>query len=83
MISDRWAKSSYSFSNGNCVEVRWVKSAGSGDTNCIEVAGTPSGGVQMRDSKDRDGPVLTYTAAEWEAFMAGLKAGEFDDIGAE
>ena len=32
----------------------------------------------MRDSKDPDGPVLAFTAAEWEAFVAGVKDGEFD-----
>jgi hypothetical protein len=32
----------------------------------------------MRDSDDPDGPVLAFTAAEWEAFVAGVKDGEFD-----
>jgi hypothetical protein len=32
----------------------------------------------MRDTKDPDGPVLAFTAAEWEAFVAGVKDGEFD-----
>jgi hypothetical protein len=34
--------------------------------------------VFVRDSKDPDGPVLTFNAREWEAFIAGAKAGEFD-----
>jgi hypothetical protein len=34
--------------------------------------------VFVRDSKDPDGPVLTFRAREWEAFIAGAKAGEFD-----
>ncbi len=32
----------------------------------------------MRDSKDPDGPVLAFTPAEWEAFVLGVKDGEFD-----
>lgn len=32
----------------------------------------------VRDSKDPDGPTLAFTAAEWAAFIAGVKDGEFD-----
>jgi hypothetical protein len=42
------------------------------------VAEDGTGGVFVRDSKDPDGPVLTFNAREWEAFLAGAKAGEFD-----
>jgi hypothetical protein len=34
--------------------------------------------VVIRDGKDPDGPVLTLTPAEWDAFVAGVKDGEFD-----
>jgi len=34
--------------------------------------------IQVRDSKDRSGPVLTFTAKEWAAFVGGAKDGEFD-----
>jgi hypothetical protein len=34
--------------------------------------------VWVRDSKDAAGPVLRFTAAEWAAFLAGARAGEFD-----
>jgi hypothetical protein len=43
--------------------------------NCVEVAFI-EGGVAVRDSKDR-GPVQVYTAAEWDAFVEGVRAGEF------
>ena len=46
---------------------------------CVELAPV-DGMVAMRDSKDPDGPVLMYTAAEWGAFLHGAKAGEFDDL---
>jgi hypothetical protein len=32
----------------------------------------------MRDSKDPDGPVLTFTPDEWNAFTLGVQDGEFD-----
>ncbi|MGH8920498.1 MAG: DUF397 domain-containing protein [Actinomycetes bacterium] len=44
--------------------------------NCVEVAGLPCGHA-VRDSKDPTGPALRFTAAEWVAFTAGVKAGEF------
>lgn len=77
-----WIKSSYSFSNGNCVEARWVKASASNFSgNCVEAAAVPDGGVQLRDSKDPGGPVLSFNAGEWAAFLDGARKGEFDDIG--
>lgn len=32
----------------------------------------------MRDSSKPDGPVLAFTPEEWEAFVLGVKDGEFD-----
>ncbi|MFP8908516.1 DUF397 domain-containing protein, partial [Streptomyces atacamensis] len=37
----------------------------------------PGGAVAMRNSKDPD-TVLRYTAAEWRAFVLGVRDGEFD-----
>ncbi len=45
--------------------------------NCVEVAALPDGGVAVRDSKDADGPALTFTRDEWDAFVGGVKLGEF------
>jgi Domain of unknown function (DUF397) len=59
------AKSSYSYSNGSCVEA--------GPCAC-------GGDVLVRDTKDREGPVLRFTPAEWAAFIDGAKAGEFDHL---
>lgn len=57
----------------------WRKSSFSGSGNaCVEVADLDDGGRAVRDSKDRPGPVLRFTAAEWVAFTAGMRAGEFD-----
>jgi hypothetical protein len=58
----------------------WHKAQRSvGNGACVELAPV-NGMVAMRDSKDPDGPVLMYTAAEWDAFLHGAKAGEFDDL---
>jgi hypothetical protein len=32
----------------------------------------------VRDSKNPTGPTLIFTATEWVAFTAGVRAGEFD-----
>jgi hypothetical protein len=45
--------------------------------NCVEV-GADRPDVLVRDSKDPDAPAMRFTAAEWRAFVAGVKAGEFD-----
>lgn len=36
--------------------------------------------VVMRDAKKPEGPILYFTEAEWDAFIAGVKDGEFDDL---
>ena len=56
----------------------WQKSSrSSGNGNCVEVAVVDEV-VAVRDTKDRSGPMLFFTASEWQAFVAGAKAGEFD-----
>jgi hypothetical protein len=55
----------------------WRKSTRSGSNGqCVEVrrAGDT---IQLRDSKDRSGPVLSFTLGEWTAFTAGVKGDEF------
>ncbi|NJP35750.1 DUF397 domain-containing protein [Micromonospora thermarum] len=46
-----------------------TRSSGSGG-NCVEVAGNLPGVVAVRDSKDRQGPVLTFPPASWRALVA-------------
>jgi hypothetical protein len=56
----------------------WRKSSRSGSTtNCVEVAANVPGVVAVRDSKKPDGPKLTFTPADWDAFTAGVRDGEF------
>jgi hypothetical protein len=57
----------------------WRKSSHSGSQgNCVEVAANLPGVVAVRDSKDPDGPKLIFAPAEWDAFSAGVREGEFD-----
>ncbi|TQM29345.1 DUF397 domain-containing protein [Nocardia bhagyanarayanae] len=58
----------------------WRKSTYSGpDGNCVEVAFLDGGNVAVRDTKDKGvGPVLAFTPGEWDAFLSGVSAGEFD-----
>ena len=59
-------------------EARWFKSSrSSGNGQCVEVAFAGEF-VGVRDSKDPDGPVLTFTRGEWAAFVGGAKGDEFD-----
>jgi hypothetical protein len=43
----------------------------------VEIAFLDDGTVALRDSRNPDGPVLTYTALEWECFVDGVEKGEF------
>jgi hypothetical protein len=59
----------------------WFKSSRSGASGagaCVEIA-KGAGGVAIRDSKDRSGPVLLVAAACWEAFLALVREG-VDDL---
>lgn len=58
----------------------WRKASASGGGNgqCVEVMMTETT-VQVRDTKDQgQGPIHTYTHAEWSAFLDGIRQGEFD-----
>lgn len=52
-----WFKSSYSSANGQCVECALL----------------PGGGMAVRDTKNRNGAVLSIPADAWQRFTAGLK----------
>jgi hypothetical protein len=61
----------------SCAE--WHTSSFSGSHGqCVQVAFLDGGYVAVRDSKSSHGPALTFTPSEWEAFVSGVKSGEFD-----
>jgi hypothetical protein len=64
--------------DGNCVEVAYKKSTKCAGGDCVEVGHCACEEIHIRDSKNPTGPVLTFTQAEWVAFVAGAKRGEFD-----
>jgi hypothetical protein len=61
----RWQKSPHSNPNGNCVEIASLE-----------------GGTRfaIRNSRDPDGPVLIYTPEEIDAFLRGVRDGDFDNF---
>jgi hypothetical protein len=66
------------FSNDNSVQ-NWTKSSlSNANGNCVQVAGLSSELIQVRDSKNVKGPVLRFTPDEWDAFVGGVRNGEFD-----
>lgn len=54
----------------------WRRSTRCGTGACVEVAKVGDSYL-VRDSKNPEGPALNFTSAEWEAFAAGMAAGEF------
>ena len=63
---------------------RWRISSFSGnDGNCVEVAELRDGTIAVRNSKHRDTGAVLFTRAEIAAWIAGCKAGEFDDLSRE
>ena len=61
IMDSGWAKSTYSNTNGACVETTF----------------TGDGEVLVRDTKDKgEGPTLRFPPAVWDAFIKGVKNGE-------
>ncbi|MFI7023022.1 DUF397 domain-containing protein [Micromonospora sp. NPDC049900] len=54
----------------------WRKSTRSSGNqgDCVEVADNLAQVVGVRDSKDRQGPVLTFTPETWRAFVQSIKS---------
>ncbi len=59
----------------------WRKSTlSSAGDNCVEVAFAADGRTGVRDSKEHGvGLVLVFTRDEWDAFLDGVRQGEFDN----
>jgi Domain of unknown function (DUF397) len=66
---------------GQLPGARWRKSArSSAQGNCVELARLSGAEVAIRNSRDPEGPALVFTEAELDAFLGGVKDGEFDDL---
>jgi hypothetical protein len=87
-MPDDFYKSSFSSQTSNCVSVKickddevsdgFKKSTFSGAAgHCTEVQMTDES-VLVKDSKHPDVEPLRFTFAEWDAFVLGVKDGEFD-----
>ncbi|GAA1938866.1 DUF397 domain-containing protein [Kitasatospora viridis] len=54
----------------------WYKSSYSNhQSNCVEIARAIHA-IPVRDSKDPEGPALTFSQSSWATFINGIKAGE-------
>lgn len=57
----------------------WRKSSySSGSGQCVEVARLNDGGWAVRNSREPEKEPYIFTDAEFAAFRAGVKAGEFE-----
>jgi predicted secreted Zn-dependent protease len=59
-------------------DLTWRTSSRCGSGACVEVA-QDAKAVYLRDSKD-PAALLAFSRDEWESFVAGVKAGEFDAL---
>jgi Domain of unknown function (DUF397) len=64
-VNGEWQKSSLSHANGQCVEVMVFDDGSAG----------------VRNSRKPGEGVLHFTPGEWEAFIGGVRLGEFDRFG--
>jgi hypothetical protein len=46
----------------------------------VEVAALPDGRIAVRNSNQPEQGIVLFTRAEMEAWIHGVKAGEFDDL---
>ena len=74
-----WVKASKCNGTSDCVEVRvWQTSSRCDAGTCVEVADLEKPVIQMRDSKDPEGLVLTFNPEDWRGFITDIKDGDFD-----
>jgi hypothetical protein len=61
----------------NDIPLRWRRSEFCANDACVEVA-QEAGLYLVRDSKDPSKALLVFDQSEWDAFVAGVRAGDFD-----
>lgn len=60
-------------------EPRWRTSSFTDTGQCVEVV-HDGGEIALRNSNRPDAGVIHFTGSEMAAWVAGCKAGEFDDL---
>lgn len=60
----------------------WRRSSFCTDASCVEVSKS-SGELHLRNSTHPDASAIRFSAEEFRDFVAGVKAGEFDDLVAD
>jgi hypothetical protein len=55
----------------------WRRSSDCADAACVEVA-IDGEFVFLRDGKSPGGAILCFTRTEWNAFLVGVRVGEFE-----
>jgi Domain of unknown function (DUF397) len=61
-------------------DLNWHVSRTCDSGACIMVA-SYGDSVAFGNTSQPDGPIYLYTKAEWKEFLAGVKLGDFDNIG--
>lgn len=56
----------------------WKTSSFCNFGSCVQVLALSDGHVLVQHSQDPTGPRLAFSAKEWDAFVQGVRAGEFD-----
>ena len=57
----------------------WRTSLTCNGGECIKVAASGQA-ILIADSKQAEGPILSYSHTEWREFVTGIKNGDFDDL---
>ncbi len=65
---------------GQTEQPLWRRASFCASNECVEVS-QHNGMIVMRNSKKPSGLMLHYSTEEWQTFIRGVKAGEFDDLG--
>ncbi|MCQ8769004.1 DUF397 domain-containing protein [Streptomyces sp. KLMMK] len=58
-------------------ELNWIPVTEGDETEYLEIAFGDDGDVHLRTNTEPE-TVVTTTAAKWDAFVLGVRAGEFD-----
>lgn len=67
--------------SASTADVQWRKSSFSGAQNdCVEISESLPGVVPVRDSKDPEGPVLTFGPVAFASFIDAVKSGHFGTV---